>query len=157
MRIRYGLCRGDTNEGCAVVRVGIPPTPRPSPPAVSRTRERVTRSDQFDLGVLRARRTGAWDLPGPLRSNGGHLQSKIDVVCSIRICTRLRVLDLEVLVRELLAVDRLAARAVAGREVAALAHELRDDAVEGRALEVQRLAGLSGALLARAERAEVVG
>ena len=69
----------------------------------------------------------------------------------------LGVLELEVLVRELGAVDALAARAVAGREVAALQHELRDDAVEGAALEVQRLAGLADALLARAQRAEVLG
>jgi hypothetical protein len=38
-----------------------------------------------------------------------------------------------------------------------LQHELRDDAVEGAALEVQRLAHLAHALLARAERAEVLG
>jgi hypothetical protein len=38
-----------------------------------------------------------------------------------------------------------------------LQHELRDDAVEGAALEVQRLAHLADALLARAERAEVLG
>ena len=44
-----------------------------------------------------------------------------------------------VLVRELLAVDGLAAGAVAGGEVAALAHEVGDDAVEGGALVVEGL------------------
>jgi len=43
----------------------------------------------------------------------------------------LGVLELEVLVGELLAVDALAAGAVLAREVTTLAHELRDDAVEG--------------------------
>jgi len=54
------------------------------------------------------------------------------------------VLEGEFLVRELIAVDGLATGDVAGGEVAALAHELahelRDDAVEGGALEVGRLA-----------------
>jgi len=59
------------------------------------------------------------------------------------------VLEREVLVGELLAVDALAARAVTAREVAALAHEAGDDAVELAALEAE-------ALLARAERAEVL-
>ena len=45
-------------------------------------------------------------------------------------------LEGEVLVRELIAVDGLATGDVAGGEVATLAHELRDDAVEGGALEV---------------------
>ena len=49
-----------------------------------------------------------------------------------------------------------AGRAVAAREVAALAHELRDDAVEGGALEVERLAAAAHALLARAQSAEVL-
>jgi len=59
------------------------------------------------------------------------------------------VLEREVLVGELLAVDALAARAVASGEVAALAHEARDDAVELAALEAE-------AFLARAERAEIL-
>merc|ERR1719379_3228576 len=62
----------------------------------------------------------------------------------------------EGLIRELGAVDRLAAGAVAAREVAALAHEARDHAVERAALEVQRLAALAGALLTRAQRTEVL-
>mmetsp|Transcript_53675 Transcript_53675/g.138760 ORF Transcript_53675/g.138760 Transcript_53675/m.138760 type:complete len:239 (-) Transcript_53675:38-754(-) len=62
---------------------------------------------------------------------------------------RAGVLQLEVLVGELGAVDGLAAGAVAGSEVTALAHELRDHAVEGGAL-------VAKALLARAERAEVL-
>mmetsp|Transcript_62884 Transcript_62884/g.167224 ORF Transcript_62884/g.167224 Transcript_62884/m.167224 type:complete len:247 (+) Transcript_62884:167-907(+) len=70
---------------------------------------------------------------------------------------RARVLEREVLVGKLGAVDRLAARAVAPGEVTALAHELRNHAVERRALEVQRLARLAHALLAGAERAEVLG
>ena len=49
-----------------------------------------------------------------------------------------------------------AGRAVAAREVTALAHELRDDAVEGGALEVERLAAAAHALLARAQSAEVL-
>jgi hypothetical protein len=62
----------------------------------------------------------------------------------------------EVLIRKLLAVDGLAAGAVAAGEVATLKHELRDDAVEDAALEVQRLATLAHALLTRAEGAEVL-
>ncbi len=54
----------------------------------------------------------------------------------------------EVLVRELHAVDGLAAGAVAVGEVATLAHEVGDDAVEGGALVAQGLAGLADALLA---------
>src|SRR6185295_1067491 len=65
-------------------------------------------------------------------------------------------LPLEGLVGELRPVDRLAARAVARGEVAALAHEPRDDPVERRALEVQRLARPPDALLAGAQRAEVL-
>jgi hypothetical protein len=66
------------------------------------------------------------------------------------------VLAHELLVGELLAVDGLAAGAVPAGEVAALAHELGDDAVEGGALVVERLPGLAHALLARAQRAEVL-
>ena len=51
---------------------------------------------------------------------------------------------------------RRAGRAVAAGEVAALAHELRDHAVEGGALEVQGLAAAAHALLARAQSAEVL-
>ena len=58
-------------------------------------------------------------------------------------------LELEVLIRELCAVDGLAAGAVVVGEVASLAHEVGDDAVEGGALEAE-------ALLAGAERAEVL-
>lgn len=61
---------------------------------------------------------------------------------------RPRVLQGEVLVGELGAVDRLAAGAVVVGEVAALAHEVRDDAVERRALVPE-------ALLSCAERAEI--
>ena len=53
------------------------------------------------------------------------------------------------LIGELGAVDRLATSAVVVGEVAALAHEARDHAVERRALEAK-------ALLAGAERAEVL-
>ena len=58
-------------------------------------------------------------------------------------------LQLEVLVGELFAVDRLSAGAVAAGEVAALAHEVGDDAVEAGALEAETL-------LAGAQRAEVL-
>jgi len=57
--------------------------------------------------------------------------------------------NIQVLVLELGAVDGLAAGAVVGGEVTTLAHEVRDDAVEARALETE-------ALLASAERAEVL-
>lgn len=53
-------------------------------------------------------------------------------------------------------VDRFAAGAVKPSEIAALDHELRDDAVEDGPLVVQGLAALAGALLASAQRAEVV-
>ena len=59
-------------------------------------------------------------------------------------------------VEKLRTVDRLAASAVPAGEVATLAHELRDDAVEGGALEVERLARLAHALLAGAEATEVL-
>merc|ERR1719195_2517316 len=59
------------------------------------------------------------------------------------------VLQLEVLVLELHPVDGLAARAVPCGEVAALAHEVGDDAVERRSLEAE-------ALLPGAQRAEVL-
>jgi hypothetical protein len=62
----------------------------------------------------------------------------------------------ELLVGELLAVDGLAAGAVAAGEVAALAHEVGDHAVERRPLVVERLAAPARALLAGAERAEVL-
>merc|ERR1712037_598884 len=62
---------------------------------------------------------------------------------------RTGVLQLEVLVLELHPVDGLAARAVPGGEVAALAHEVGDDAVEAGPLEPV-------SLLAGAQRAEVL-
>ena len=64
--------------------------------------------------------------------------------------------ELEVLVRELLAVDGLAAGAVAAGEVSALAHEVGDDSVEDAVLVVEGLARLADALLAGAQRAEVL-
>ena len=57
------------------------------------------------------------------------------------------VLELEVLILELGAVDGLATSAVALGEVTTLEHEVLDDAVEGRALVVEGLAGLAHALL----------
>ena len=60
------------------------------------------------------------------------------------------VLQLEVLVLKLVAVDGLASGSVVVGEVAALAHEVGDDAVEGGALVAE-------ALLARAQGAEVLG
>ena len=63
----------------------------------------------------------------------------------------------EVLVVELGAVDGLTTGAVPGGEVAALAHELGDDAVELGALVVQGLARLADALLTSAKRPEVLG
>ena len=70
--------------------------------------------------------------------------------------TRAGVLELEVLIGELGPVDRLAAGARAVGEVAALDHEVGDDAVEGGALVVEGLARGARALLARAEGAEVL-
>ena len=64
--------------------------------------------------------------------------------------------ELEVLVRELLAVDGLAAGAVAAGEVARLAHEVRDDAVEDAVLVAEGLASLPDPLLAGAQRPEVL-
>jgi hypothetical protein len=61
-----------------------------------------------------------------------------------------------VLVVEELAVDGLAARAVEVREVAGLAHEVGQHAVEDVALEPQRHVREADALLARAEAAEVL-
>jgi hypothetical protein len=58
------------------------------------------------------------------------------------------VLQLEVLVSELLSVDALATGAVVLGEVTALAHEIRDDAVEGGAL-------VAKALLTSAQSTEV--
>ena len=58
-------------------------------------------------------------------------------------------LQLEILIGELLAVDRLAAGAVLVGEIAALAHEVWNDAVEGAAFVAE-------ALFTGAERAEVL-
>jgi len=66
-------------------------------------------------------------------------------------------LAIEVLVGELLAVDGLAAGAVALGEVTTLAHEVRDDAVEGGALVAQGLAALALPLVADAQVEEVIG
>mmetsp|Transcript_23780 Transcript_23780/g.39869 ORF Transcript_23780/g.39869 Transcript_23780/m.39869 type:complete len:206 (-) Transcript_23780:429-1046(-) len=69
---------------------------------------------------------------------------------------RSRVRELKALVLKLLAVDGLATRAVASGEVATLAHESRDDAMELASLEMQWLAHLALALLPRAQRSEVL-
>jgi len=71
--------------------------------------------------------------------------------------SRTGVLPHEVLIGEFSAVDRLATGAVSGGEVATLAHEAGDDSVEGRALVVEGLTGLSDPLLAGAECTEVLG
>ena len=65
-------------------------------------------------------------------------------------CARSGVLELEILVGELLAVDGLASGAVAVGEVAALDHEVLDDAVKLRALVAEPL-------LAGGERPKVLG
>jgi len=70
--------------------------------------------------------------------------------------TRAGVLELEVLIGELSAVDRLSATAIAVGEIAALDHEAGDDAVEDATLVVERLAGRSLPLLARAKRPEIL-
>ena len=66
------------------------------------------------------------------------------------------VLELEGFIRELLPVDRLATGSIAAREVAALNHEVLDNAMQRRALVVQRLPCLAYSFLARAERTEVL-
>mmetsp|Transcript_18988 Transcript_18988/g.34278 ORF Transcript_18988/g.34278 Transcript_18988/m.34278 type:complete len:260 (+) Transcript_18988:210-989(+) len=71
--------------------------------------------------------------------------------------SRLLVLDSEVFILELLAVDGLATGAITIGEVAALAHELGDDTVEGAILVVERLARLAIALVSGTQRAEVFG
>ncbi len=60
------------------------------------------------------------------------------------------VLEHKVLVVELVSVDALAARAVAAREIPALAHELRNDAVKRAAL-------VAVALFVRAQLSEILG
>ena len=57
--------------------------------------------------------------------------------------------NLKVLILEFVAIDGFATGPILVREVAALAHEARDDAVEGRA-------GIAEALLAGAQRTEVL-
>eukprot|EP00982_Pelagococcus_subviridis_P012445 31175-Pelagococcus_subviridis.AAC.14 len=64
--------------------------------------------------------------------------------------------DPERFVFKLLAVDGLPARAVRLREVPALAHEARDDAVEARPFEVQRFTLRAVAFFTRAQRAEIL-
>jgi hypothetical protein len=66
-------------------------------------------------------------------------------------------LQLEILVWELFAVNRLAASTVERGEITTLDHELFNDTVEDRTLEVQWLALLSHSLLSRAESPEVLG
>ena len=104
---------------------------------------------EHDVLPVQPRRLGGADEElgpvgaGPGVGHGEHARSGVPQV--------------KVLVGELGAVDGLAAGAVAAGEVASLAHEARDDAVERRPLVVQRLAGRAQALLARAEQPEVVG
>lgn len=64
--------------------------------------------------------------------------------------------SLEILIFEFFTIDALATGAIALCEVAALDHEALDDAVEGGTLVVQRLSRVANALLACAERAEVL-
>jgi len=61
---------------------------------------------------------------------------------------RFDVFESKVFIRKLFSIDALAARAVAPREVAALAHEGRDDAVELRPAVVQGYPPSRAALLA---------
>ncbi|KAJ8648098.1 hypothetical protein MRB53_001121 [Persea americana] len=63
----------------------------------------------------------------------------------------------EILVGELGAVDLLSACAIPGGEVSTLAHEFRDNAVEGGALVVEGPPALPSAFLAGAEGTEVLG
>lgn len=65
-------------------------------------------------------------------------------------------LQLEVFILEFSTIDGFAASAIASREIATLNHELFDDAVEERALVVQRFARFTNALLACAEGTEVL-
>ena len=61
------------------------------------------------------------------------------------------------LVGKLVTINRFAPRAVTACEIATLAHEAGDDAVERRVLEVKRRARASSALFAGAEAAKVLG
>lgn len=70
---------------------------------------------------------------------------------------RLLMLELKVLVFELLSIDTLTASSIASSKVTTLDHERLDDAVERRALVVERLAILPLALLASTQCAEVLG
>lgn len=71
--------------------------------------------------------------------------------------TRSSVLMDKVLISELSAVDRLTAGARAVSEITSLEHELRDNSVENRVLEVQGLSALAHSLLSSAESSEVLG
>ncbi len=71
------------------------------------------------------------------------------LICVYALLLHCQTIDLVTRTSELLAVDRLATGAVALREVAALEHEARDDAVERRACVAE-------AVLACAELAEVL-
>ena len=62
----------------------------------------------------------------------------------------------EVLICELISVDALAASSVSSSEIASLAHEVGNDAVEAAAAVVQRSAGLAHAVLTRAQLSEVI-
>ena len=64
-------------------------------------------------------------------------------------------LVLEVLIFKLVAVDGLTSGTVATGEVTTLSHETRDHSMEGRALEVERLARASSTLFSSAKSAEI--
>lgn len=61
--------------------------------------------------------------------------------------TRAGVFESEVFITEFLAVDAFTASAIATSEVTTLEHKVRDDAVEGRSLEVEGLARAADTLL----------
>ena len=63
----------------------------------------------------------------------------------------------EVLICELHAVDGLASGTISSGEISTLSHEIFDDAMEWRSLVVKFLSQFAHALLASAERSEVLG
>ena len=63
----------------------------------------------------------------------------------------------EVLISELSTIDGLTTDARAVSEITSLEHELGDNSVENRVLEVQRLSTLSHSLLSSAKSSEVLG
>ena len=78
-----------------------------------------------------------------------------------RVChrenTRACVFQVEILVSELVSVNRFSPSSVSCSEISTLTHETADYSMKSRALVMQRLSTATIALLAGAERSEVLG